>query len=247
MRSNILIQIAFGSCVLAAPLAQKSSGHPATGKGGLDLEALFNGAGGKGGSGGSLVDLLTGLETAGGEAGLDWGKALGGGGDLGTLLSGSSGSSAGTDAIISSYTSVKGKLKAFATSLDTITASGGATTIKNALTKLKAVETALKEASTKIDATDSEDVLLTNALSSAGSELTTLLQKSTTALISKKDIIAKAKQKDAVLQQAKSLKTAVEAFTTAVIDILPTLSTNGAKTDSKKSLEAIDKVVAAFS
>jgi hypothetical protein len=253
MRPSIIAQLALGSVVVATPLPQEpkatagtTPAKPANPLGGLDLGALLGGLGGSDGASLDLGALLGGLDLGAltGGAGGTGGAPL----DLGALLGSIGSPTPSTDVIIAGYTAVNEKVVAYDTAINALPATGDASAaIKDVLEKSKAVETALMESSVKIAAISTVELLASINLSSPGNDVTVLIEKATDDLISKKDIIIKANQKAAMLQQAKNLRAAIGIFTKGINAKLPSISSSEAEVVSQRSLDALDKAVAAFS
>jgi hypothetical protein len=171
--------------------------------------------------------------------------------DFGAILGGlglGSGPDLSTPVIIEGYNSVKGKATEYAAAIDAIPATGDATAaIKNLLTKAKAVSQSLRDAAIKIEKIPTVDLISSANLSAPGGEVTSLMDKTSDAIIAKKDAIVKANQKAAVLQEVKDLRAAVDIFTKAINAKLPAISVTAAEAESIKALASVDKVITAFS
>jgi hypothetical protein len=84
-------------------------------------------------------------------------------------------------------------------------------------------------------------------LAAPGAEVTGLFDKTADALVAKKDIIVKAGQGAALLEQAKAMKDAVKGFTDAINVHLPPLAKQSAEIESAKGLASADKIITAYS
>lgn len=179
----------------------------------------------------------------------DLGALLGGAGglDLGALLSGLGGADANADVVVAGYKSVAEKNNAIIKAAEAIPATGDATAaIIDLLTKLKGLDSALKDAQTKTTGIQPIGFMGAGGLGTPGSEVTSSLSKAADAIVAKKDIIVKAGHKDHFLQAAKDVKADVDAWTKAINAKLPDLSLASAQQETATSLASADKIVAAF-
>jgi hypothetical protein len=235
MRSSILLPLFLSSIVGAAPTPQVTTGAPPTTPatsppvapaalaGGFDLGALASGLGG-----------------------LDLGALLGGL-DLGALLGGLGAPDAAADVIIAGYKAVTEKNNAVVKAAEAIPATGDATAaIKDLLAKINDATAALKDATTKAGAAQVVGFGGALGLGTPGSEVTASVTKAADAVVAKKDAVIKAGQKAQFLQAAKDLKAGIDAWTKAINSKLPEASLISANQETTTSLNAADKIIAAF-
>jgi len=149
--------------------------------------------------------------------------------------------------ITASFTSIGDALQALDTAVKGVSPGGDAKAAANAIVeKSKAVESALKDATTKVSATTA--ISLTEALTvqSSSTKLTTLTKQVIDDLIAKKDIITAAGQAKVTLDNLTAQKAASEAFVKAVTSKVPSAVQSIAATASKSVGDALARGIAAF-
>lgn len=130
----------------------------------------------------------------------------------------------------------------------TIPATGdAAASITSVITAAKDVIASLKDATTKISAVGTVQLMASTNLQAPGAELTGLFEKTADALVAKKDVIVKAGKKADVLTLGKEYKEVLKGFTDMIEKHLPSLSVQVAQQEHARGLATADKIVAAFS
>jgi hypothetical protein len=153
-----------------------------------------------------------------------------------------------TPVIIAGYTATSEKEKLLDAAIAAIPATGDASAaIANVIANAKDVTAALKDSTTKVSAIGTVQLMASAGLSAPGAEVTALFDKTADALVAKKEIIVKAGQGAAVLEQAKAIRDAIKGFTDAINAHLPPLSKQAAEAESAKGLASADKVITAYS
>jgi hypothetical protein len=152
------------------------------------------------------------------------------------------------DTITKAFSAIESALTALDASVNSLSPTGDAkAAAAGVLEKSKAVESALKDGTTKVGATSAVSLIEAIQIQSASSKLTGLTSKVIDDLIAKKDVIAGAGQTKVTLDSLTSQKAASDAFIKAVTSKVPSGVQSIAAAASKSVGDALTKGINAFS